>query len=57
MSENTEKSVVRGLRDVAAAETKISYVDPNGSLYYLGYNIDDLIGRSNLLRNCLSIDS
>jgi citrate synthase len=45
MSEKTEKSVVRGLRDVAAAETKISYVDPNGSLYYLGYNIDDLVGR------------
>jgi citrate synthase len=45
MSEMTDKSVVRGLRDVAAAETKISYVDPNGSLYYLGYNIDDLVGR------------
>jgi citrate synthase len=40
-----DKSVVRGLRDVAAAETKLSYVDPNGSLYYLGYNIDELIGR------------
>src|SRR5665647_1209969 len=46
MSEKTEKSVVRGLRDVAAAETKISYVDPNGSLYYLGYNIDDLVGQA-----------
>jgi citrate synthase len=45
MCEKTEKSVVRGLRDVAAAETKISYVDPNGSLYYFGYNIDDLVGR------------
>jgi citrate synthase len=45
MSEMTEKSAVRGLRDVAAAETKISYVDPNGSLYYLGYNIDDLVGQ------------
>jgi citrate synthase len=45
MSEMTDKSVVRGLRDVAAAETKISYVDPNGFLYYLGYNIDDLVGR------------
>jgi len=44
MSEN-EKSVIRGLRDVAAAESKLSYVDPNGSLYYLGYNIDDLVGR------------
>ena len=42
----TNKSVVRGLRDVAAAETRISYVDPNGSLYYLGYNIDDLIGKT-----------
>lgn len=40
-----EKSVTRGLRDVAAAETRLSYVDPNGFLYYLGYNIDDLIGR------------
>ena len=46
MCEITEKSVVRGLRDVAAAETKISYVDPNGSLYYLGYNIDDLVGQA-----------
>lgn len=45
MNEETEKSVVRGLRDVAAAETRLSYVDPNGSLYYLGYNIDDLIGQ------------
>ena len=44
MSENG-KSVIRGLRDVAAAETKLSYVDPNGLLYYLGYNIDELIGR------------
>jgi len=44
MSEDNEKSVVRGLRDVAAAETKISYVDPAGFLYYLGYNIDDLVG-------------
>jgi citrate synthase len=46
MSDNNEKSVVRGLRDVAAAETKISYVNPSGSLYYLGYNIDDLVGNS-----------
>lgn len=43
MSEKHEKVAVRGLRDVAAAETKISYVNPNGSLYYLGYNIDDLV--------------
>ncbi|XHH10391.1 MAG: citrate/2-methylcitrate synthase [Candidatus Bathyarchaeia archaeon] len=40
---STEKNVVRGLRDVHAAETKISFVDPNGALYYLGYNIDDLV--------------
>ncbi len=46
MSENNEKAVIRGLRDVAAAETKISYVNPSGSLYYLGYNIDDLVGNS-----------
>ncbi len=48
MGENTEKNermVIRGLRDVAAAETKISYVNPKGSLYYLGYNIDDLVGQ------------
>lgn len=43
MTENTEKSVIRGLRNVHAAETKISFVDPNGALYYLGYNIDDLV--------------
>jgi citrate synthase len=46
MSENNQKSVVRGLRDVAAAETKISFVNPNGALYYLGYNIDDLVGNT-----------
>ncbi len=45
MLSGNEKDVVRGLRDVAAAETRISYVDPNGYLYYLGYNIDDLVGR------------
>jgi citrate synthase len=45
MIENNERVVVRGLRDVAAAETKLSYVDFNGSLYYVGYNIDDLVGR------------
>ncbi|MCE5296092.1 MAG: citrate synthase [Euryarchaeota archaeon] len=44
MSEKGEREIVRGLRDVAAAETSISYVDPKGSLYYLGYNIDDLVG-------------
>ncbi|MGD6806556.1 MAG: citrate/2-methylcitrate synthase [Candidatus Bathyarchaeia archaeon] len=46
MSENNEKSVIRGLRDVAAAETRISYVNPNGYLYYLGYNIDDFVGNA-----------
>ncbi|MEM0449343.1 MAG: citrate/2-methylcitrate synthase [Methanomassiliicoccales archaeon] len=45
MGEQEEKAVVRGLRDVPAAETRLSYVDPNGYLYYLGYNIDDLVGR------------
>jgi len=39
-----ERMVVRGLKDVAAAETRISYVDPMGHLYYLGYDIDDLVG-------------
>jgi citrate synthase len=42
MSEKCGKETVRGLRDVAAAETKICYINPSGSLYYLGYNIDDL---------------
>ncbi len=46
MSEDNQKAVIRGLRDVAAAETKISYVNPAGSLYYLGYNIDDLVGNA-----------
>ncbi|MHC1680520.1 MAG: citrate/2-methylcitrate synthase [Methanomassiliicoccales archaeon] len=41
---NSSKDVVRGLKDVAAAETRISYIDPSGSLYYLGYDIDDLVG-------------
>ncbi len=45
MVNNSERCVVRGLRGVAAAETRISYVDPSGTLYYLGYNIDDLVDR------------
>jgi len=45
MSEKPDRVVVRGLKDVAAAETRISFVDPMGTLYYLGYNIDDLVGR------------
>lgn len=36
------KIVIRGLKDVAAAETRISFVDPNGNLFYAGYNIHDL---------------
>jgi citrate synthase len=43
MINNHDRVVIRGLRDVAAAETKISFVDPMGTLYYLGYNIDDLV--------------
>ncbi len=42
MKANKSKVVVRGLENVAAAETRISFVDPNGRLYYSGYNIDDL---------------
>ena len=43
MINNHNRVVTRGLRDVAAAETEISFVDPMGTLYYLGYNIDDLV--------------
>ena len=43
MINNHDRVVIRGLRDVAAAETQISFVDPMGILYYLGYNIDDLV--------------
>jgi len=45
MINNHDRVVIRGLRDVAAAETKLSFVDPMGILYYLGYNIDDLVER------------
>ena len=45
MIPNQEKVVTRGLRDVVAAETRISFVDPLGALYYSGYNIDELVGR------------
>ncbi|MCW4006010.1 MAG: citrate synthase [Candidatus Bathyarchaeota archaeon] len=44
MGTNGNKVYIRGLRDVAAAETRISFVHPMGSLYYAGYNIDDLVG-------------
>jgi citrate synthase len=40
-----EKSYFRGLRDVAACETHISFVDPLGALYYVGHDIDRLLGR------------
>ncbi len=43
MDNTHDRIVTRGLRDVAAAETKISFVDPMGTLYYLGYNIDALV--------------
>jgi len=42
---SSNKVYVRGLRDVAACETRISFVDPFGALYYAGYDIDRLIGR------------
>jgi len=42
MKSNENKVVRRGLRDVAAAETRISHVDPPGKLYYSGYNINEL---------------
>ena len=45
MTNNHDRVVIRGLRDVAAAETKISFVNSNGTLYYLGYDIDDLVER------------
>lgn len=35
----------RGLKQVAACQTRISFVDPLGALYYSGYDIDRLIGR------------
>jgi len=44
--ENHDRVVIRGLRGVAAATTKISFVDPLGALYYSGYDIDDLVDRS-----------
>lgn len=42
---SSEKEYVRGLRDVAACETHNSFVDPLGALYYVGYDIDRLLGR------------
>jgi citrate synthase len=46
MTEEHEKAVIRGLRGVAAATTRTSFVEPFGALYYSGYNIDDLVDRS-----------
>ena len=40
-----EKAYIRGLRDVAACETRISFVDSYGGLYYASYDIDRLLGR------------
>jgi citrate synthase len=40
------KEFSRGMRDVVAAETTISFVDgENNKLYYQGYDVDDLAGR------------
>ena len=36
---------VRGLKNVAACQTRISFVDPLGALYYSGYDVDRLVGR------------
>jgi citrate synthase len=40
---DNSRVVIRGLRGVAAATTKTSFVDPLGALFYSGYNIDDLV--------------
>ena len=42
-----EKEYVRGLRDVAACQTHLSFVDSLGALYFVGYDLDRLIGRVN----------
>lgn len=42
-NKESEQEVIRGLQDVVAAETDISFVDGvNGDLYYKGYNIHDI---------------
>ena len=43
---NHSKVVIRGLRGVVAATTRISFVDPLGALYYSGYNIDHLVDKA-----------
>ncbi len=45
---NHDRVVTRGLISVTAAETRISFVDLLGALYYSGYNIDDVVGEKNL---------
>jgi citrate synthase len=40
-----EKEYVRSLRDVATCETRNSFVDPLGALYYMGYDIERFLGR------------
>lgn len=47
MAEETKPVAVRGLEGVIAAETRIGIVDgTNGKLYYAGYDINDLAGKS-----------
>jgi citrate synthase len=43
---SVDRVYIRGLRDIAACETNISFVDPYGALYYSGYDVDRLIGRA-----------
>ena len=44
--DNNSRIVIRGLRGVAAATTRISFVDPLGALYYSGYSIDHLVDKA-----------
>ncbi|MBN2493360.1 MAG: citrate synthase [Deltaproteobacteria bacterium] len=42
-----QRQTVRGLQEVVAADTRLSFVDgANGKLYYRGYDIDELAGRA-----------
>ena len=48
MSGNQQGEIAKGLEGVVAAETKIGFVDGiNGRLVYRGYNIEDLVEKSN----------
>ena len=48
MSSNQQGEIAKGLEGVVAAETKIGFVDGiNGRLVYRGYNIEDLVEKSN----------